>query len=79
VGRVVFFGTNREEDALPIFRIGSGSDEIGLNGRQFIGAKFAFKKRTETAIGGLSRWLHQIAVQGAIYPFWHNPVDVLHG
>jgi hypothetical protein len=33
-------------------------------------------KKPKFSIAGHSRWLHQIAIQTGIHPFWYNDVDV---
>jgi hypothetical protein len=40
-----------------------------------IGPEFKIGRNAKTAFPGYSHWLHQIAIQVPIFPFWHKPVD----
>jgi len=90
VNRRVFFGSemadsestwvsNWKRAVLSIFRTGFATVENRAEGETIKWRRVHIQKKSETAILDRSRWLHQIAVQGAIYPFWYNPVDVLEG
>lgn len=47
--------------------------------RPLFGDEFTFGSRDKKTVSGCSHWLHSIAIQPTICPFWYNPVDVFKG